>query len=665
MFKISREQMEVFRHGMRARIPERVLESLREQGFEARREAESGDVVCTDERGTQTRMAFSVDGLPERLTLPSGNAVGFEHDAQGRLSAIIHPGAERVEMERDDRGNVTTLRRPSLVSYHLQYDAQDRLILAQYPDGSQTRLSYHPAGPVERVVDRTGALTRHERDDSGRLRASIDPLGRQTLFETDVEGRLEAVVFPDGSRQEYGFDPEHHLATLVLRDGRPVVHELDEENQAVRAISWADGTRSEFEFDGGNLKVARNDWGAIGNSFDSRGNPLSEETPQGRVQYVYDEAGRLVRLTTSHGESLEYEYDGDGRLCRVRAWENDECRMSYGPGGTLKELNYGNGLVETRTYARVGRLEQALVTDLLGRRLGAQRYTYDACERLVSASDSWGNQSRDSFARGFLYDVEGRLRAEFDSLVGQTLHEYAYDAKGNLVDDGGIPIRVGSMDEPCAWGSEPIVYDGNGNMVRLPGPAGELRCSFGGEGMLREVQVGGRTWSFVYDAFGRRVLKTDGWTTWRYGWAGHQLLWEEVDSRPGAAPLRRDYLILPGGTTPLAFRENGRTYWLQTDARGAVIRAFDDLGRVAWRARYDSFGTAHVEVAEVRQPWRLEGQYADAETGLHYNFARYYCPWLKSYLSLDPNWWHVAATHYSYARNDPWNRTDPPARSPP
>jgi RHS repeat-associated protein len=110
---------------------------------------------------------------------------------------------------------------------------------------------------------------------------------------------------------------------------------------------------------------------------------------------------------------------------------------------------------------------------------------------------------------------------------------------------------------------------------------------------------------------------------------------------------------------PFAFREDGRTYWLQTDSRGAVIRAFDERGAVVWRGLYSVFGEVDERDVEVRQPWRLLGQYADEESGLNYSHARYYSPRIRSYLSRDPQWIHPEATNYSYARNDPWNRVDP------
>ncbi|QRK09608.1 RHS repeat protein [Archangium violaceum] len=659
MFKISQEQMEAFRPIWRSKSAERILAGLRSEGLQAEREATTGDLVSTDARGFQTRMAFQADGLPSSLTPPSGNTVGFEFDAQGRLSAILHPGPERLELERDARGNAVTLRRPGLMSYLLRYDDKDRPLLIRYPDGNTVRFSYHPAGPVESVTDRTGALTRYQRDESGRLRAIVDPLGRKTTYETDGQGALTAIVFPDGSRQEHRPHPEKSSAVVVLRDGCQIVHEFDEDARVLKAITWADGSRTEFELKGNNLTAARNDFGTLTSTFDADGNPLTEESPFGQVQYAYDEEGRLVRLVSQHGEPLEYEYDEDGRLSLVREWSGRETRFRYSPGGTVSEIHYGNGLLETQSYAKTGRLAQACVVGRNGRTLSEQGYEYDACERLTAMTDMSAARFGQPTSRRFLYDAESRLLGELDATTNQPLVHYAYDAKGNLVDDAGTRVCMGLVDEPRMYGERSIEYDGNGNMVLLPTPGGELWCSFGGDGLLRETRSGGREVRYGYDALGRRVLKTDGRTTWKYGWAGHQLLWEEVQWHPGAPPVRRDYLFLPETVIPHAFRENGRTYWLQTDARGAVIRAFDESGQVVWSARYDSFGVVRVEVSEIRQPWRLAGQYEDEETGLYYNHARYYCAWLKSYISRDPRWYEPEATNYSYCRNDPWNRADP------
>jgi uncharacterized protein RhaS with RHS repeats len=52
----------------------------------------------------------------------------------------------------------------------------------------------------------------------------------------------------------------------------------------------------------------------------------------------------------------------------------------------------------------------------------------------------------------------------------------------------------------------------------------------------------------------------------------------------------------------------------------------DNAGAVVWQAAYMPFGEARVLTADVENNLRFPGQYFDAETGLHYNWHRYYDP---------------------------------------
>jgi RHS repeat-associated protein len=58
---------------------------------------------------------------------------------------------------------------------------------------------------------------------------------------------------------------------------------------------------------------------------------------------------------------------------------------------------------------------------------------------------------------------------------------------------------------------------------------------------------------------------------------------------------------------------------------------------VVWSADYLPFGQADVTVETVENNLRFAGQYYDAETGLHYNYHRYYDPKLGRYLKPDPS----------------------------
>jgi len=392
----------------------------------------------------------------------------------------------------------------------------------------------------------------------------------------------------------------------------------------------------------------------VGFVSDADGNTIKEKTPDGVVQLGYDPEGRLTKMRTPAGDDIAYGWDEDGRLSWIRDWEGRTQRFQYTERGTVGAIKYGNGLVEKQRYANTGRLAHAHVVNDK-RTTSEQRYGYDVCGRLseiedVHASEGW--------QLTLSHDAEGRLTRVVDG-SRQLVERFEHDAKGNLIRDGGDDISVNELDAPVRHGEHEISYDALGNMTSLPGPHGVIHCSYAADGSLQQARVGESSWRYEYDALGRRTLKTDGVRSWRYGWVGHQMLWEEFRETPDARGIRRDYLWVPDSVVPIAFREGGRTYWLQCDARGAPIRAFRSDGTVAWRARYDAFGRAHEEIANVRQPWRLPGQYHDEETGLHYSVCRYYSPHIKSYLTRDPLWYEPGAANYGYSRNDPYNYCDP------
>jgi RHS repeat-associated protein len=60
-------------------------------------------------------------------------------------------------------------------------------------------------------------------------------------------------------------------------------------------------------------------------------------------------------------------------------------------------------------------------------------------------------------------------------------------------------------------------------------------------------------------------------------------------------------------------------------------------GSTVWSAKYEFFGKAEIDsTSSVVNNLRFPGQYYDSETGLYYNFYRYYDAWSGRYLTADP-----------------------------
>ena len=107
--------------------------------------------------------------------------------------------------------------------------------------------------------------------------------------------------------------------------------------------------------------------------------------------------------------------------------------------------------------------------------------------------------------------------------------------------------------------------------------------------------------------------------------------------------------------------QGGSTYYYHNDHLGAPQRLTDEQGNTVWSATYDAFGQATVAPnSTITSNLRFPGQYYDEETGLHYNWHRYYDPTSGRYIQTDPLGFAAGDTNlYRYVANSPVNAIDP------
>ena len=183
--------------------------------------------------------------------------------------------------------------------------------------------------------------------------------------------------------------------------------------------------------------------------------------------------------------------------------------------------------------------------------------------------------------------------------------------------------------------------------------------TFAYDGLNRLTQVNKQTTTvatYGYDSSNRRVRKTVGTTITHYLYdLNNHLIAETLNGTK-----IRDYIYLDG--EPFAIKEyktNPGIYYFVNDHLGTPQQLVTAAGTVVWQAAYLPFGKAQVTIETVKNNLRFPGQYYDSETGLHYNWNRFYDPDTGRYVTADPLGLDGGMNLYAYVGGDPVNGIDP------
>jgi RHS repeat-associated protein len=134
--------------------------------------------------------------------------------------------------------------------------------------------------------------------------------------------------------------------------------------------------------------------------------------------------------------------------------------------------------------------------------------------------------------------------------------------------------------------------------------------------------------------------------------------------RPGS-----EGLVTESGHSDTAKDVGQGIYYYHNDPNGSPVRLTNEQGQLAWSAIFLPWGRAeHFHVLAIENPIRFQGQYYDAETGLHYNLHRYYSTEI-GYIAKDPIGLEGGVNLYQFAPNpltwiDPWGLTKAPVSLP-
>ena len=436
------------------------------------------------------------------LVAEDGKRVGFDPDGSGGWESTPAISADLVE---------------TASGHDLEWD-----------NGSVW--SFNQDGLLTGLAAWDGQTVTVARDGQDRLSTVTSSLGHSLSFTFDGQDRLTGVTASDGRTVSYGYG-----STL---GGYPALTSVTDPTGGVTDIAIDDAGRiTQITDPEGHLKVRH--------SYDTVGRALTQETPDGIVDFVYDDTAQETTVT----------YQATGQVA-VYGWNDD---------GLVTQVTDPAGIAQTRSYDTDGRL-----TGAVDRRGETAAWTYDTEGRLDTVTDrndvtttyAWDSLNRptstttDGDTTSFAYTGSSRIPSTVTDPTGAvTTLTTANGLVTQVVDADGVSTSYG--------------YDAEHNPTTITDGAGNTSTiAYNATGQATSVTTPlGHVTSFTYDSAGRLATMTDptgAVTSYGYNDAG-QL---ETTTDPA------------GGVETRAYDSDGRLSTI-TDAAGRVTtHSYDADGQL-------------------------------------------------------------------------------------
>ncbi|QES40283.1 hypothetical protein DEJ49_04170 [Streptomyces venezuelae] len=650
-----------------------------------------------DPAGAETHFTFDEAGRPASVTDPLGRVQRAVCDPAGLILRITGPLGQTTEVSRDAFGRIRTLTEPSGAVTRFEWTVEGLLTRREHPDGAVEHWERDGEGNVRKHIDPAGRTTHHTYTHFALPTSRRDPDGSVYTFEYDTELQLLSVTNPQHLSWSYAFDPAGRLITEIDFNDRCLTYSYDAAGRLATRTNGA-GETIRYERDVfGQTVLASADDNITSYSYDPYGRLTRAVNQHTKVELAYDAQGQVVRESVN-GYTVSSTYDHAGRRTvrttpsgAVSEWQYDEADrpMSLTMAGTRMEFQhsaagyetgrfFGDGVVLAQSWDTGGRLAHQTIGTRATAPDGTVRqrtYVYDVEGQIT------GMRGTAAASRQFTLDTMGRVTGVHGSGWDE---RYAYDRAGNLSraqvtaagQGGKEPAGAQVTPRIDAWETTGTLlhqakrtrheYDAQGRLVRrsrqlLNGQRQVWEYRWDAEDRLTQVTTPqGMTCQYRYDPLGRRVAKhlqaSDGTVTssFTFAWDGSLLV--ERSTADGTVTTW-DYE--PESHRPLAQLDRTqadydvRFHAIVTDLVGTPTELVSTDGAVAWEAHTTLWGTdlAYTRTSEVECPLRFPGQYFDEESGLHYNYARYYDPESARYISADPLGLEPAPNHHAYVPN--------------
>ena len=608
-----------------------------------------------------TQYSYDAHGNLSSITYPEGNSVTYTYNLADRLVEIRDNLNNKIQYAYDDQGNHTSqsiLDPQNTLKTYLDYtyDTYNRLSTIVNPDNTTTAYTYDGRGNVTATTDPRDHRTTFTYDNLSRKSSMTQPFTSPTNYGYDTQdnptlvtdpnnnsthyvyddfGKKYQTISPDTGTATHAYDAAGNLVQTTDANGNTITYTYDALNRLV-ATQFADSSQNitntydstSVTYGVGRLTGRIDPSGTYVFNYNAQGNMVREDKTIGgtvyTTQYVYNKNGKLTSVVYPTGRTITYTIDQAQRITQVDTTANGSSKtlassVSYLPFGGINSLIYGNSLSLSQTYDNQYRISSIIAGSALYR-----TYAYDANGNITSIGDLVDPTATVplDYLSTYIYENGSNILTE---ITGTASTVFTSDPNGNTITENTRSYVYDSLNQLVG------VWDGSTQIAQY---------TFNGIGQrIRKVTASG-TKIFHYDSSGRIIAESNatGQMLAEYVYLGDQLL---AAIRPGEA-----------------------VYYYHNDHLGTPQVLTDFTGNVAWKASYAPFGKTQISVATVENNFRFPGQYYDSETGLSYNYYRYYRSEIGRYITADPIGLMGGMNLFVYVGNNPVNKTDPKGLTP-
>jgi RHS repeat-associated protein len=575
--------------------------------------------AITDQTGNTWNLQYNggmnAATLPTSITDPlSTGTTSFQYDFSNSFSQITDP-----------LGNITKLA----------HDAVGHLSSIIDPLRNTTQYSiYEPDDLLLKTIDANGNSTTFNYDGLDNFLGWTDAGGNSTTITPSSVGTVD-IQSGTGGTEVYMFDPVGNVTSFTDKRGLTSALTYDALNRLIKIKYNSSGngnfpqTTASYTYDGADrvtkiVDTGGGSPGVPGNTqifgYDNLDNVTSWTSPEGIVNYQYDNAGNRKTMVAGGQSQINYCFDAANRLLTMTSGGTYQCPannptivIAYDQDGRRQTLALPNGVSVAYGYDKDSHLTSLSYSSIGVGPLGTLTYTYDADGRAIQEGGSLTAVKIPSAVSTATYNAGNQLTFWNGSNVGS-------DSANNLSNDPTLPT---------------------------PGSA-----TWDERNHLASVNAQGAQ-NYLYDAVGRRESESGSIPTATFLYDG------VTPVRMATGSANADLLAMPGTGEIFSRTDSSGTMVPLRDRLGSTIALVNGAGAITTQYTYGPFGTRTMTGTANANPFQFAGMEYDS-TGLCHTFARYYSPGLQRFLSEDPLGINGGDTNiFAYVHNNPVSMTDP------